>query len=88
MKEAAAFHVPTIYVKEAATAKGIECRSNGFLTENTSDSFADMIVDLIENPALVKKAGAGALKTIYTSWEMIVDSVYERYLKIIRDRKA
>ncbi len=85
MREAAAFSVPTVLIKEASTAKGVEDGKNGFLIENSSSSFAKKIMYAIDHPEARIKAGKGALQTIYLPWEKVVDSVYDRYLKIIRD---
>ena len=85
MREAAAFKVPTVLVREASTAKGVEDGKNGFLIDNDSSSFAQKIMFAIDHPEARAAAGDGAQKTIYLPWEKVVDQVHDRYLKIIRD---
>ena len=87
MKEAAACSIPSICVKGASTAQEIEDGVNGFLIENSSSSFTDKVTYLFSHHDEIKRAGQRAQKTIYESYETIVDEVYERYIKIIDMKK-
>ncbi len=88
MREAAACRLPTIAIERASTAQGIIDGQNGFLIENRVPSFVNKIRYLVENPEIRKRSGHEAQKTIFVSYETIVDEIYERYLKIIHDKKV
>ena len=85
MREAAAFDLPSIVVRNSSSAEGIMDNVNGFLINNNESALADKIIDLKGNPHTIKKAGEGARKSIYRHWETIVDEVAIRYEEIIRN---
>ena len=85
MREAAAFDVPSIVVRNTSSAEGILDNVNGFLINNNAESLTDKIIDLKHNPHAIKKAGEGARKSIYRHWESIVDEVAIRYEEIIQE---
>jgi 1,2-diacylglycerol 3-alpha-glucosyltransferase len=87
MREAAAFDIPSIVVRNTSSAEGILDNVNGFLINNNAESLAEKIIDLKRNPHAIKKAGEGARKSIYRHWESIVDEVAIRYEEIIREHK-
>lgn len=87
MREAAACRVPSMCVKGASTASGIIDGVNGFLIENSTSSFVQKVKELVTHPHLLKSAGVKAQETIYESYETIVDEVYNRYIKIIENKK-
>jgi len=69
------------------TAQGIDDGKNGFLIENSVTSFVKKIEFLMNNTPLIKEAGKHAQKTIYESYETIVEEVYHRYIEIIDAKK-
>ena len=83
MREAAAFSLPTVVAAESATAEIVRDGENGFTTENDPDSLARRLRTLMGQPELLRRAGQGALRSIYISWEQIVDWAVERYREII-----
>lgn len=88
MREAAAFDVPSIVVRNTSSAEGIMENVNGFLINNNADSLADKITELKQNPGEIKRAGENARKTIYRHWESIVDEVSIKYEEIISRYKS
>jgi glycosyltransferase involved in cell wall biosynthesis len=88
MREAAAFDVPSIVVRNTSSAEGIMENVNGFLINNNADSLADKITELKLNPGAIKRAGENARKTIYRHWESIVDEVNIKYEEIISRHKS
>ncbi len=88
MREAAAFDVPSIIVRNTSSAEGIMDYVNGFLINNSATSLAEKIVEVKDNPGAIKRAGEGARKTIYRHWESIVDEVNIKYEDIIRRHKS
>jgi glycosyltransferase involved in cell wall biosynthesis len=85
--EASAFGIPSILVNGSSAAENIKDNENGFLIENSEDALARKIVELKHRPELIRQVGNSARKTIYRSWESIVDEVYKCYTEIIRDHK-
>ncbi len=87
MREAAACRVPSVCVKGASTAVEIVDGVNGFLIENSVSSFVQKIEYLVKRQQEIEKAGLEGQSSIYTSYETIVDEVYNRYIKIIENKK-
>ena len=84
MREAAAFSLPVLFVKGSCTSEGIKDGVNGFLADNTPESFASKIMAVTSDASLLDSAGLGARSTLYRSWEMVACEVRERYKQIIR----
>jgi len=84
MQEAAAFDIPSIVVRNSSSAEDILDGVNGFLIDNNAGHLATTIMELMQHPESIQRAGEGARKTIYHPWESIVDDVYLRYLDLIK----
>lgn len=87
LKESAAFNVPAILIKNSTASENIEDEYNGFLAENDVKNFAEKIIHIMKNPELRKKVGQKAHDTLYITWSQVAEMVYDRYLKIIKDKK-
>ncbi|MFZ4520276.1 MAG: glycosyltransferase [Bacteroidales bacterium] len=87
IQEAAAFGVPSVVVRSSSSAEGIVDGVNGFLVENETTSLTTTISDLMKNPGAIRKAGAEATRSLYHPWEAIVDTVYGRYVELIKERQ-
>ena len=85
--EAAAHKLPTLLIKGSYTAENITDNVNGFLAEETPQAYAQRIIEIIDTEGLIKSVGEEANKSVYRSWEMVADEVYEKYQKIIREHK-
>lgn len=85
--EAAAHNLASVMVGGSCSAEQIIDGENGFLTEENAESFGKMIAYLMDNPALMKKAGDNAGKTLYRSWEMVAEEVHQKYQDIIKEHK-
>lgn len=77
--EAAALQTPSLLVSESTISKTITNNVDGFLSENTAESLALRLRELIASPELIKSAGLCASKTINRSWESVTDEVLDRY---------
>ncbi len=82
MQEAAAFGVPLLNTEGSGTAAVTDRDVNGFITKNDPLSYADRLMQLLGDMALVKDAGDRARKTIYRHWSTVVDEVESRYLEL------
>ena len=83
--EAAAHKLPTILVKGSCTAESIEDGVNGFLAEESGEAFANRLQEIISEKGLIKKVGEEANRSVYRSWEMVAEEVYEKYQKLIEE---
>lgn len=83
VREAAGLKVPSVYIEGATTANGIVHRENGFLSGNSSLEYAVLLAELLSDKELIEKAGEGAFRDIYQSWESISDIVAVKYREII-----
>ena len=89
LREAAAFSLPLLNTKESATAFVTTDRVNGFITDNSLDSFSESLIELIENQPLCIEVGSKARETLYISWEEVITEVAERYANLIsKHRKS
>ncbi len=83
--EAAACDCPSWLVKGSCPAEGVEDGVSGILTDETPESGAKRILELVRADAF-KKLGKTAGEKLYFSWEESVDRAYARYEAILRKR--
>lgn len=89
VREAAGLKVPTLFIEGATTANGIIDGINGFLSpKNEREAFALRLASILGDRELISKAGEGAFRDIYRSWESISDIVYDKYQEIILQYKS
>ena len=79
VREAAALQTPTIFVAGSSSSEKIKDNFNGFLTENSAESFANKLRELINSPDTIRLAGLNASKTIARSWKSVTEEVIDRY---------
>lgn len=84
VQEAAAVGTPSLVIAGSNTAEEIIDYTNGFLSEHDTVSYSKKIIQITRDKETLKKVGENAKKTIYRSWENIIDEVYERYMEIIK----
>ncbi len=85
--EAAAHKLPTLLIDGSYTAEGIIDCVNGFLAKETPEAYAEKIAQILNDPALLQKVSEECHKSVYRSWEMVADEVYEKYQQIIKEYK-
>jgi glycosyltransferase involved in cell wall biosynthesis len=83
IREAAALHTPSVFVIGSSSAENIKDNINGFLTENSKESFSAKLRQLILSPHKIREAGDNASKTIARSWNSVTDEVLDRYEKLM-----
>ncbi len=86
VREAAALHTPAVMVKGATAATILSDEQNGFLIDNSLESFEGKLRELIADPQRVKRVGVQASRSIVRSWEDVVGEVLDRYNSIISSR--
>ncbi len=88
VREAAAFALPSVLAKGSSAAEGVVDGENGFLAENSIEAFSDKLTQIMRDPATRSKAGLGARRSIYVSWEQVVAKVHARYREILAAHRA
>ena len=88
VRESAAMETPSVVVRGCATAEPIIDRENGFLCEDTTQSLCEMIDLALSDPAMTRRIGQAARKTIYLSWDDIAATTLDRYAALIERNQA
>jgi len=84
VREAASQGCPSLLIEGSNAAEGVIDNVNGILAQDGPENIASRVLRALESPGLLIKVGENAQKTLYVSWETVVDRVYQRYLEIIR----
>lgn len=84
LREAAALQTPSVLVRGSSSAQNIIDNYNGFLIEDSSESFAAKLRELINAPEKIKSAGVNASQSIARSWESVTEEVLDRYQKLMK----
>jgi glycosyltransferase involved in cell wall biosynthesis len=84
VKEAAAFGVPSVLIQGCAAAEGIQDGINGFIVENSVESYAQKLALLLDDPQIMVAAGENARRTLCMSWKEAAQEVKDRYLCLLR----
>lgn len=87
LREAAAMGTPGLLLDGSTASEVIVRDSNGFLSDNSPQSFADSIRWIHNNPTLLRDVSLRARATLVRSLEDVVDEVSGRYDKILKDYK-
>jgi len=83
VREAAVMGTPSVMVKGSTAAEIIHDRENGFLCENDAKDLARVITGVLEDPDLLASTGEKARETIPVPWETIMETVVERYTRLV-----
>lgn len=83
VREAASMETPSIVTFGGAPAEPITDGENGFLCNNTADSLFEAMQKALHDPERLKAIGRAARKTIYLSWDQIMEDVLVRYQALI-----
>lgn len=83
--EAASQKTPTLFVENAATATTITKDVNGFVCQNNEDSFANKIIEIMNDKELYKSVCENAYKDIYVNWDNRVKQVFDLYMEFINN---
>ncbi|NOY09352.1 MAG: glycosyltransferase family 4 protein, partial [Spirochaetes bacterium] len=87
LKEAAALKLPVLLIENSTASEGITDNYNGFLSPDDPEKYARKILSVIKNKKLIDTAGENAQRTLYHSWEEVIEKVYEKYSEIIKKHK-
>jgi 1,2-diacylglycerol 3-alpha-glucosyltransferase len=88
VKESAAMRLPAVLIRGSSTAEGIADGENGFMSENDPVAYAQTIQRAMSTLSLRRAAGDGAFRTLYNSWESVLEQVDLRYREILSQWKG
>ena len=85
--EAAALKLPSIMTRGCSTAEIITENVNGFLADETPESWAEKICEIINDKEKLKTVKEATYAQVYKSWDQVAEEVSKRYREIIEDYK-
>ena len=88
VREAASLGCPTVVIRDSNASDNMIHGENGFLCDDTVDSMADTIADILRDQTQAKAIGQRAGETLALPWEQVVDRAHEQYLEVIRQYRA
>ena len=77
--EAACQGTPTLFLEGAKTAATVTPGVNGYVCPPDEDSYARMIMDIMDDPKAYRRISAAARHDLYLNWDDVVRDVYEDY---------
>jgi len=83
VREAAASCLPSVLVGGSCAAEGVIHGQNGFLIEENSESLFSCLMELYGRKEPLERAGEGAQRELYLSWDEAVAMAAEKYGEII-----
>lgn len=83
VREAASQGCPALLIENSNASEGVIDNVSGFLTKDGPENIASRVQGILKTPEVLIKVGLNANKSLYISWETIVDRVYERYCEIV-----
>ena len=84
--ESASQSTPGLFIRGSVTATGISDNINGFLAENSLDSYSNRIIEIMEDEELYKKVALNSFRDIYINWEEKIEEVYNIYMEFINKK--
>lgn len=85
-KEAAVMNTPSLLVKDSFSSEGITDMVNGFTEIPDPEAWADKIEYIEKNPDVYAKVSENC-PAICSSWEEVIDIVFQKYKDIIEKGK-
>ncbi len=83
VREAAVMGTPSVMVRGSTAAEIIHDRENGFLCENDPVDLCRVISGVLDDQALLARAGERARETIPVPWETIMETAVHRYERLV-----
>ncbi len=83
VREAAVMGTPSVMVKGSTAGDIIRDGENGFLCENDPKDLCRVLTGALSDPELLARTGKRARETIPVPWETIMETVVERYNRLV-----
>ena len=88
VREAAVMGTPSVVVRGSSPADAIRDGQNGYLCEDSAESVAQVMREVLDKPERAAEIGIKARETIPVPWERICERVAERYERLIAIGRA
>jgi len=85
--EAACQGTPTLFLEGAKTAATVTSNVNGYVCPPDEDSYAKMIMDIMDDSKAYRRISAAARRDLYHNWDDVVRDVYEDYGTFIEAKR-
>ena len=85
--EAASQHTPTLFLKDAVTAKKITDDKDGYLSDDSPEAYAQRIISIFGDNIKYKEVCDGAFNNLYRYWTKEVDTMKVDYQRLIDSKK-
>lgn len=85
--EAAAYKTAGVFIKNSCAGYGVTDGVNGYLSENTTQQFAEKIIRALSDRENLKKVGENASRDLYISWSDCADLLLKRLYEIVKEHK-
>ena len=83
IREAAMMGTPSVILRGSTASEVIADGKNGFLAEQSAESYAGTVRKLYHDRDAVAVAAQGASATLTRSWREVMEEVVQRYKEII-----
>lgn len=85
--ESAANGLPAATLKGSCSAERIENDVSGFVWEEDVNAWAEEIIKLMDEPERARRAGEGAVASVYAGWDGIAEEYLSLYKNILSSQK-
>jgi glycosyltransferase involved in cell wall biosynthesis len=85
IKEAAAYHLPSLVLANTSIAQLITNHVNGFIQEGDSQSFAKRLINILSDSKKLISIGEEAKKTLVVSWSETLKDLKANYQEVLSD---
>lgn len=86
--EAAAFETPGIFIENSCAGYGVVDGKNGYLSQNTTEAFANKICEACGDLSKLREVGKNAGNNLYISWEECSKQLLEKLKEIVNEKKS
>lgn len=86
--EAASQGTPTLFAEGAVTASEIIDGVNGFVAPATPELYAEKIESILADERSYGRAGEGAYRSLYRSWDDAVEDAKAEYRRLVSEKRA
>ncbi len=85
--EAASQKTPTLFIEKAVTASTVKDGVNGYLSQESSQKYAEKIIAIFENGDDHERISNNAFRELYLTWDQIVEKIKVNYMELIENKR-
>lgn len=84
--EAASQKTPTLFIKDAPTSYTITAETNGYISDNDVNKYAEKILQIFSNEKHHDQICENAQRDLHITWDDCVSEMYNKYIEIIKNK--